>query len=100
MKRFPILGTLLLTTMLGCVRGHPAPAADTLIIEDVSIIPMDGNQPKLLEHRTLVVAGGRIMALGESNNLPATAGPRRVDGRGLFLLPGLFDMHVHVLDER
>src|ERR1044071_5446251 len=70
----------------------PAPAADTLVISDFSVLPMD--RPGVLEHQTVVIANGRIVRLGSAGALPASG--RRIDGRGKYLLPGLADMHVHL----
>ncbi len=55
-------------------------------------------------HMTIVVAGSRIESVSPSSagQLPASA--RIIDGRGKFLIPGLWDMHVHTqlagIDER
>jgi imidazolonepropionase-like amidohydrolase len=47
---------------------------------------------------TVVIAGGRIAAMGKTGtvNLPKDA--RMVDATGQFLIPGLWDMHVHWYD--
>lgn len=45
---------------------------------------------------TVVVSGNRIAAVGPSARIPR--GARIVDGRGKFLIPGLWDMHSHALD--
>jgi imidazolonepropionase-like amidohydrolase len=50
----------------------------------------DGEQ--LLEHRTVQVENGRIVAEG---NL-SVRGAEVIDGRGRTLLPGFFDSHVHI----
>lgn len=69
-------------------------AADTLAFLDVSVIPMD--RPIVLEHQTVVVADGRIVAMGPTRSVPAPAGARIIDGKGKFLMPALADMHVHL----
>jgi len=43
---------------------------------------------------TVVVQDGRIVSVG--NNSPAPRGAEIVDGRNRFLIPGLWDMHVHL----
>jgi hypothetical protein len=45
---------------------------------------------------TVVVAGSRIAAVGSASALTKPNGARSVDGRGKFLIPGLWDMHVHL----
>lgn len=50
--------------------------------------------------QTVVVVGARVAAVGPSagpRRLRPPAGARVVDGRGGYLIPGLWDMHVHVL---
>jgi hypothetical protein len=47
--------------------------------------------------QTVVVRGGRIAAAGPSARVRPPAGARRVDARGRYLIPGLWDMHAHVL---
>jgi imidazolonepropionase-like amidohydrolase len=47
--------------------------------------------------QTVVVTGNRISAVGSAAGIKAPAGARVVDGRGEFLIPGLWDMHVHSL---
>jgi len=52
--------------------------------------------PEFLGEKDILVAGGRIAALG--NGLQPAGGCETlvVDGRGLRLLPGLIDNHVHI----
>ena len=45
--------------------------------------------------QTVVVSGNVITAAGMSNQITAPAGARVLDGRGKFLIPGMWDMHVH-----
>lgn len=68
-------------------------------IEHVRVLPMDSERERVLDDQTLFVRGGRIEALGKDVALPE--GVLRIDGRGKFALPGLADMHCHLLsDER
>jgi predicted amidohydrolase len=48
---------------------------------------------------TVVVANGRIATLGLAARVRPPRGARVVDGRGKFLIPGLWDMHAHVDDQ-
>ena len=45
---------------------------------------------------TLLVEAGRIVAAGPADRLTIPSDARRVDARGLTLLPGLIDCHVHL----
>ncbi|MGH7629988.1 MAG: amidohydrolase family protein [Gemmatimonadales bacterium] len=79
--------------------GLPAPK-DTSIghaFIDVAVVPMD--RERVLEHRTVVVARGRIIGIGATASLRIPPGFRRIDGRGKYLMPGIAEMHAHVPGE-
>lgn len=44
---------------------------------------------------TVLVRGARIEAVGASRSVRLPAGTRVIDAAGKFLIPGLWDMHVH-----
>ncbi|WP_329054748.1 amidohydrolase family protein [Amycolatopsis sp. NBC_01488] len=46
----------------------------------------------------VVLVGDRIAWTGPAGALPPLAGAQVVDGRGRYLIPGLWDMHTHGLD--
>ncbi len=72
----------------------PASSADTpLAIVNATVITMAS--PALLERQTIVVQGGKITAVGVGASIPS--GATVVDAAGRFVMPGLIDMHVHVL---
>jgi hypothetical protein len=73
-------------------------AADTIAITDVSVLPMDAE--RVLTHQTLLIAGDRIVAMGDARQVRLPRGARVIDGRGKFVLPGLADMHVHLSTPR
>src|SRR5579864_7165012 len=73
-----------------------SPTSSTLIIHDVTVIDATGAPAK--PHQTVIVRDGRIDAIDSSGGgfggkLPGT----HVDGTGKFLIPGLWDMHVHIV---
>ena len=72
-----------------------APPPRAVAFVDVTVIPMD--RERRLEHQTVVVANGRISQIGPVRNVSVPRGAIRVDGRGRFLMPGLADMHAHLL---
>lgn len=61
---------------------------------DVGLIPMD--REGVLLHQTVLVAGGRITAVGPAAEVAVPPDAIRVTGRGRYLLPGLTDAHVHL----
>jgi imidazolonepropionase-like amidohydrolase len=84
-------------------RSRPArtPAASPppvrpLVFLDVTVI--DVRRGRRRPGRTVLVAGGRIAAVGDRGAVSIPAGAVRVDGRGKFLIPGLVDLHVHLFN--
>ncbi|MCC7052693.1 MAG: amidohydrolase family protein [Gemmatimonadaceae bacterium] len=49
--------------------------------------------------QTVIVRGETIEAVGDDGTVPLPANVEIVDARGRALLPGLWDMHVHVQDD-
>src|SRR5580692_4087237 len=73
--------------------GAAAAAASPLAITHVTVIDTTGKPP--MYDMTVIVKDQRIVDLGKSNTVHAPAGARLVDGSGKYLIPGLWDMHVH-----
>ncbi len=78
----------------GPPRIRPAAVDGSFAIRHVCVVPMDVEQ--VLCDRTIVVAGDRVAAIGPDSSTAIPAGADQIDGRGLYALPGLIDMHVHV----
>ncbi len=77
------------------VAPHQAPAQQPpLAIVDVTVLPMDTE--RRLEHQTVLVADGRIRAVGPVREVTVPSHATRVDGRGRFLMPGFAEMHAHL----
>ena len=69
------------------------PAHPRLAITHVTVIDTAGGPAQA--DMTVVVEGERIAAVGSAATTPVPAGARVVDGAGRFLIPGLWDMHIH-----
>lgn len=65
-----------------------------LAITNVTVIDCTGAPVR--PDSTVLIARGHIAAVGPSEDVEAPAGARVVDGRGRFLIPGLWDMHGHL----
>ncbi|ALA57468.1 metal-dependent hydrolase family protein [Nitrospira moscoviensis] len=50
----------------------------------------------VLEPATLLIRGTTVAAAGPSREVAIPKGSKRIDGRGLTVLPGLIDCHVHL----
>jgi cytosine/adenosine deaminase-related metal-dependent hydrolase len=71
-----------------------------IVIENCAIATMDGprDDQSGTEHRSghVVLAGGRITAVGEGPAAGVPDGARRVDGTGCLATPGLINTHHHL----
>jgi imidazolonepropionase-like amidohydrolase len=50
----------------------------------------------LLQDQTVTISGNRIRQVGRSASVHAGSSAVIIDGRGKFLIPGLWDMHTHI----
>ena len=62
----------------------------------VHCVLIDGTGRPAQRDMTVIVAGGRIVAIGASTSLPIPHEILILSAKGRFLIPGLWDMHVHV----
>lgn len=73
--------------------GAPTVGAQRLLaIRDVTVIDGTGAAPR--EHQTILVRDDRIWRVDPAN-IPLSPRTHIIDGRGMFVLPGLIDMHAH-----
>jgi len=77
--------------------GARALAADTTAFVGVTVIPM--NVPQALKDQVVLVRGERVAEMGTAAAVKIPADARRIDGHGLFLMPGMADMHLHFLEK-
>lgn len=70
-----------------------AQASGTLIITNVTVI--DGTGAPAKPQMTVLVKNGIIREIARNLVVPRDA--EVIDGRGKFLIPGLWDMHVHLV---
>lgn len=85
-----------LLLLLACAFSDAQSSLPVLTIHNVTIIDVRGGAAQ--PHRTVIVRDGRIDEVGDSSEgfgakLPGT----HVNGTGKFLIPGLWDMHVHMV---
>lgn len=88
-------GLVALGGALGCAAPPRVPVAgrgdpDLVITHAQVIDPRDGS---VAADRTIAIRGDRIIELSGGAAIPA--GVRTVDATGKFVIPGLWDMHVH-----
>ena len=70
-------------------------AAGALALVGATLI--DGTGAPATPNATIVIAQGKIVAAGPAASTPVPRGARRVDVSGKTVMPGLWDMHTHVM---
>jgi imidazolonepropionase-like amidohydrolase len=81
--------------MSACSRSLEPPP--DLVIEHVAVVNVrDGG---IVQDQTIAITGNRISAVQPATQAGVLRGARAVvDGTGQFVLPGLWDMHTHIVD--
>jgi len=87
---------ILIVPLLLAAQGQPAVSGRVTVFEHCTVIDTNGGPSK--RDMTLVVSGNRITALGTSQKTRIPRGAKIVDASGKFLIPGLWDMHVHMFN--
>jgi imidazolonepropionase-like amidohydrolase len=82
-------------TLILFLLSFTAAGAQTVAFTNVAVIPMD--KERVLQNQTVLVKNGIIAEIGERVKIPKDA--RIIDGRGKYLIPGLVDMHTHLLSD-
>jgi imidazolonepropionase-like amidohydrolase len=73
----------------------PMRAEPMLAIADVAVV--DALQGTRQPDQTVLIAGNRIVSIGPARSARVPADANVVQGSGKFLIPGLWDMHSHVV---
>jgi len=87
------LAIVFLLALGGCAGRTPGRSteAPALLLRDVTLIDGTGAPPR--EHVSVLIRSGVIQEIGDALEV---RGARVIEGRGRFLIPGLWDAHVHV----
>lgn len=86
--------TMLMVALLGSTLAQAQPAARPVAYEGARLIVGDGAAP--IENGVLVVAGGRITAVGPKGSVTVPPGATRVNLAGRTVMPALVNAHVHI----
>ena len=95
----PAVPRVAIPAIFAAVCSCPAFAQSAPAIAITNVTVIDGNSATPRANQTVVITGNRITYAGSrlsasGSRLPAL-GSRLIDGKGKFLIPGLWDMHVH-----
>jgi imidazolonepropionase-like amidohydrolase len=88
-----VLRLLLAFTACVCVTARSEPP-HPVVIAHVTVI--DATGAPALSDQTVVITGATITALGPSTQIKPPKDAQVIDAHGKFLIPGLWDMHVHI----
>lgn len=86
---------LLLLALPARSAPQPQQAPRPLVFTHATVIDATGAPPQ--SDRTVVITGDRITEIGQSKDVGVPQGAQVVDATGKFMIPGLWDMHVHWL---
>lgn len=89
----PALGALLILPLLLLARAKPDRTQAPIAFTHVTVIDVTGGASR--RDLTVVIAGDRISAIGDTAHTSLPPDAKVVDASGKFLIPGLWDMHVH-----
>jgi len=84
---------LLLLTVLMSGRSSALTQPKQLALIHVTVIDATGAPPK--PEMTVVITGDHITVLGKTGKVRIPKSAEVVDASGKFLIPGLWDMHIH-----
>ncbi|MGQ0646877.1 MAG: amidohydrolase family protein [Gemmatimonadaceae bacterium] len=83
------IGALLL--IAPSLLGAQAPAP--IVIANASVIDVESG--RVQSGQTILIEGNRIRSIAPAGRVTVPAGATTIDGTGRFVIPGLWDMHVH-----
>jgi imidazolonepropionase-like amidohydrolase len=75
------------------LQAVPLSAAQTVFI-NVNVVPMTSET--VIAAQTVVVENGKIVTIGDVDDIPIAEDAFVIDGTDRFLMPGLSEMHAHI----
>ena len=94
MTRIRLAGLAGLAAALLAAAAPAVAQRPTLALVGGRVIDGYGGAP--IENGVVLIAGDRVVAVGPRGAVPVPAGTSTVSTEGMTVLPGLFDMHVHL----
>src|SRR5881394_4120201 len=85
--------TLLLVAAAPAAGAQQLATTKSLVFDGVTVV--DVEQGKLVPNQRVVIAGDRIQTVGGAGAVKLPKDAQVVDAKGKYLIPGLWDMHVH-----
>ena len=95
MKRFFVFLLLVIPSSLVPGQQRPQPAVKPLVLTNVTVIDATGAEART--GMAIIMTNDRITAIGKTSEVKLPNNAQVVDAAGKFLIPGLWDMHTHLL---
>ena len=97
MNARPLLAPLSLVLTVNCASAPVSPTAISLAVVNARVWTGDAGRPWA---DAIAVEHERIAAVGSSAEIRKLAGPnaRVIDARGMMVVPGFIDSHIHFID--
>ena len=89
-----LLTILLFLSPVAQAQEMAEPQPQPLVFTHATVLDMTGASAK--HDMTVVVAHGRMAAISKSSHIRVPRKAQVVDATGKYLIPGLWDMHVHI----
>jgi len=84
-----------LTVLLFCILSYPASSQQIKALVGGTLIDGFGGDP--IKNSVVIIEGERIKAVGELGKLEIPKDAEIISTEGMSVLPGLWDMHVHLM---
>jgi hypothetical protein len=96
--KYIIIPILIIGILLtGCDANNDNIGNYDIAIEDVNIVNVENGE--IQNNMTVIISDNQISSIGKTNNIRLSGTDNIVDGKGKYLIPGLWDMHTHLFNE-
>lgn len=95
MKTTLTMALLLICFALPTAQSQQKLKQNILAISDVTVIDVTGAPAK--PNMTVIITGDQITQIAKTGEVAIPKNAQVVDGKGKFVIPGLWDMHVHTV---
>ncbi|WP_339786560.1 amidohydrolase family protein [uncultured Imperialibacter sp.] len=95
---FVFVFLLVVAVFAACKPTDPNVSGTAILITNAHVVDVATGQ--IAEDKALLIDNGRIVSIGDGSELSALVGKEDVfDAGGRYVIPGLWDMHVHIEGE-
>jgi imidazolonepropionase-like amidohydrolase len=95
----PVAAVVLLGLTIAAAGDRLQHEVQSPVLAFTHVRVIDVEHGDVLQDQTVIVEGNRIRAVGASAAMHVPGGALVLDAAGKYLIPGLWDMHVHVMAE-